>query len=183
MIDSALGWIGQVADWVGQWIPRWMIIDVRHAGVKFVRGRRVVKLEPGIAVWWPVTTTIDTYPTARQADDLRSQTIVTKDDKTIVVGGMIVYRVHDVEKLLAQTFSAVKAIRDITLTCIHDVCCRMTWEELKQGQRRGNLDTRLLNEAQKQLEDYGVTVLKVQLTDLSNARVYRIFQSTSQDES
>ena len=104
------------------------------------------------------------------------------DSTMIVVGGMIVYEVTDVMKLLPRVFRAAQTVKDITLTCIHDVCCRMTWEEIRQGQRRGNLDTRLKNAAQQALGDYGVNVIKVQLTDLAPARVLKLFQTTGRDE-
>ena len=50
----------------------------------------------------------------------------------------------------------------------------MTWEELKVGQRKGTLDTKLKNSAREVLKEYGVNVIKVQLTDLAPARVYKI---------
>lgn len=181
-MDSALAWIGQVAEWIGQWVPRWVILAPTRGGVKYVRGREVHILGPGIHFYWPVMTELATYPVARQADDLRSQTLVTTDDKTIVVGGMVVYCVRDLSRLLPTTYQPEQAIKDITLTSIHNVCCRMSWAELKDEQRKGTLDTKLKNAAKRQLEDYGVEVLKVQLTDLAPAQIYRVMQSTSKDE-
>jgi regulator of protease activity HflC (stomatin/prohibitin superfamily) len=181
-VDSALAWIGQIASWIGQWIPRWIILDPTLGGVKYVKGKPKY-CAPGQVHWyWPVTTNLETYPVARQADDLRTQTIVTTDDKIIVVGGMIVYEVDDVMKLLPTTYRAAQAVKDIALTCIHSVCCGMSWEELKREQRKGTLDTKLRNEARKALEEYGVKVLKVQLTDLAPARVLKVMQSISKDE-
>lgn len=180
-MESALAWVGQVAEWVGRWIPRWVILDVTTGGVKYVKGRPRL-CEPGKVHWyWPATTTFETYPVARQADDLRSQTIVTADDRTVIVGGMIVYEVEDVMLLLPRVFKAAQTVKDITLTCIHDVCCRMKWEEIKAGQRRGNLDVRLKKAAQDALSDYGINVIKVQLTDLAPARVMKLFQTTGKD--
>jgi hypothetical protein len=58
----------------------------------------------------------------------------------------------------------------------------MTLDDLHAEQRRGTLDTKLKNAAKKQLEDYGVRVMKVQLTDLAESRVLRLVQSMSKDE-
>jgi hypothetical protein len=58
----------------------------------------------------------------------------------------------------------------------------MTMEQLKIEQRRGTLDTKLKNTTQKALNDYGVNVIKVMLTDLAPARVLKLMQSTSQEE-
>lgn len=179
---GALEWISQIAEWVGRFIPRLVILDVRSAGVKFIRGGKVKVCPPGgLYVYWPLVTTLDTYPVVRQVDDLRTQTIVTVDDKVISIGGMIVYEIHSIELLLTRVHSVERTINDITLTSIHDVCCKMTWEELKQEQRRGTLDTKLKNAARSDLSEYGVLVQKVMLTDLAPCRVLKIVQSVSND--
>jgi regulator of protease activity HflC (stomatin/prohibitin superfamily) len=180
-MEGALAWISQIAEWLGRFVPRWVILDTTMGAVKFVRGARAVPLRAGVHVYWPVTTTLQTYPTARQADGLPSQTIVTADDRAIAVGGMIVYEVDDIEKILAHTFQPEQTIRDIAMTAFHDVCCQLSWAEIKEQQRKGTLDTKLKNAAKKELEPYGVRVLKTMLTDLAPCRVIKLIQSTSQD--
>lgn len=181
-MGGALEWISKVAEWFGKFIPCWVLLDTTMGGVMFVRGKNVVEIGPGVHWYWPAWTKLDTYPTARQADDLRSQTMVTTDDKVIAVGGMIVYSVHSVATLLGSTYNPAATIKDIALSAIHDVCCQMSWPELKEAQRKGTLDTRLKNSAKKVLDEYGVTVLKVMLTDLAPCRVVKQIQSISQDE-
>jgi len=180
-VESALAWVGQIAAWLGQWIPRWVILDCTMGGVKFVGGKRAVALKPGIHFYWPARTTLQTYPTARQTDNLPSQILVTTDDKTVVISAMIVYQVEDIEMLLAHTYSAEKTIQDIGLSAIRRVCCRMTWADLKAEDQKGTLDTKLKNAAGSGLEDYGVLVLKTMLTDLAPCRVMRLVQSTASD--
>lgn len=185
-MDSALAWIGQIAEWVGKFFPRWVILDSTEGGVKFIGhpwrpGVKVVACGPGIVWFWPACTFFQSYPTARQTDNLPTQTFTTLDGKTIAVGGMLVYAVDDVVKLLTQTHSAAKAIQDIALTAVHDVCCSLAWESLCEMQRKGTLDTRLRNAANKQLEEYGVRVLKCMLTDLAVTRVLKVIQSVNQE--
>lgn len=181
-MEGALAWISELVNWLGQFIPRWEIVDTTHGAVKFVRGSKVVALGPGWHIYWPVTTKFETYPIARQASDLRTQTIVTKDDRTVAIGGQIVYEIADIEAILARTYDPEQTIKDISLTAIHDVCCQMTWDELKEAQRNGALDRNLRREAKKTLDSYGVKVLKTTLTDLAPCRVYRMVQSTAKDE-
>jgi regulator of protease activity HflC (stomatin/prohibitin superfamily) len=179
---DAFAWIGQIFEWFGKFIPRWVIINRTEGGVKYVRGREVKVLAPGIHWYWPAITEIDTYPTARQADRLQTQTMSTTDDITIIVGGLLVYKVEDVGKLLPTTFEPSIAIKDIALTAVHDVCCEMDWATLKLEQRKGTLNTKLKNAAQKELADYGVKVIKLMLTDLAKCRVLKLSQSMSQEE-
>ena len=150
-------------------------------GVFFVGGKKAVALGPGIHWYWPARTNFHTYPIARQTDNLPSQVLVTTDDKTVVIGAMIVYQVEDIEMLLAHTYSAEKTIQDIGLSAIRRVCCRMSWADLKAEDQKGTLDTKLKNAAASGLEDYGVLVLKTMLTDLAPARVLRLVQSTASD--
>lgn len=180
-MGGALEWISQIVGWVGQFIPRWVIVHTTHGAIKFVRGAKVVTLGAGWHLYWPLTTDFVTYPTARQAVDLRTQTFVTSDDRTIGVGGLIVYEIKDIAAILAHTFDPEVTIRDITASAIHDVCCRKTWDELKAGQRNGSLDRELRREASRGLERYGVKVLKTTLTDLAPCRVLKVIQSTSID--
>jgi regulator of protease activity HflC (stomatin/prohibitin superfamily) len=181
-MESAFAWLGQIFEWLGKWVPRWVILDVTEGAVKYVGGKKAKYCGPGIHWYWPVTTTWFSYPIVRQADRLQTQTIVTVDDKTIVVGGLIVYSVSDLLKLLTTTHDPAIAVKDLALTAIHDVCCWMTWEELKVEQRKGTLDTKLKNATQRALDDYGVKVIKVMLTDLAPARVLKLMQSTSNQE-
>jgi regulator of protease activity HflC (stomatin/prohibitin superfamily) len=181
-MGNALAWIGQIVEWVGRFIPRWVIMDTTEGAVKFVCGKNAKGLGPGIHWYWPATTTLVMYPTARQADNLRTQTLVTTDDKVVVVGGMIVYEVKNVLILLSTSHSAATTIKDLALTALHDVCCRLSWDELKSEQRRGTLDTKLRRAAQDALTSYGVAVLKVMLTDLAPTRVIKLLQSTAQEE-
>lgn len=180
-MENAFAWLGKVMEWIGDFIPKRVILDVTMGGCKFIGGRKVKVLGPGVHWYWPFWTQLHTYPTARQADNLSSQTVVTTDDRTVVVGGMIVYEVADIEKILAHTYKPQDAIRDLALTAIHDVICQLSWEELKSAQRSGALDRKLRSECRAALLPYGVTTLKVQLTDLAPARVVRLVQSSQKD--
>lgn len=180
-MESALGWIAQIVQWIGQFIPRWVIIHTTHGGVKFVYGHRVIPLAAGFHFYWPLTTDIVVYPVARQAVDLRSQTLTTADGRTIVAGGLIVYEIDDIEKILAHTFDPDDTIKDIALSAVHDVCAGKTWEELQTEVRSGRLDTALRSEARKFLAPYGVKLLKMTLTDLAPCRVLKLVQSMAQD--
>lgn len=176
-MDGALGWISAIAEWFGQFIPRWIIVPTTHGAVKFVYGDRVVTLRAGWHLYWPLTTQMTVYPVARQANDLRAQTIVTKDNKTAVVAGLIVYEVPDIELLVAQTFDPDDTIRDVALSAIHDVCIQYSWDDLHAAAQSGALDRDLLKEARRNLERYGVKVLKMALTDLAPCRVFRLVQT------
>ncbi len=46
-MDTALGWIGDLAPYFASWFPRPLTVLPPHRAAKFVFGRRVKVLKPG----------------------------------------------------------------------------------------------------------------------------------------
>jgi regulator of protease activity HflC (stomatin/prohibitin superfamily) len=136
---------------------------------------------PGLHWWWPAVSNWETYPTSFQTDNLPSQTIETSDGQGVTLGGMISYRVKDVGALLTNCHSPVMAIRTVTLPAIHLVASRMTWDALKEEQRKGTINTKLRNAVRKRLEEFGLDVESVELTDMTKVKALRLIQSTQND--
>lgn len=198
MLDSALGWIGQIAEWIGKWIPRWVNIEPTEGGLKYesfflprklrVRwggfdgDQRITYCGPGMHWYWPVTSQIPTWPIVLQTDNLPSQTIETLDGKGITIGGMVTYTVTDLLKLATMTHSSMKLIQVLALATIHAECCKLNWDDLREKQRKRTLNTLLRNGLQKELNQYGVKIDDCMLTDLVRTKAFRLIQSTQQDE-
>jgi regulator of protease activity HflC (stomatin/prohibitin superfamily) len=187
-MDSALGWIGAIAEWCGRFFPRWKVVEPTQAVVKVIGwswrrrnrpegGTRVVGQWSGIAFWWPAVTEVTVVPVARQANNLQVQTITTTDSKAFMVAGMIVYSIHDPVALVSTVYDADDTVMDIALSCIHDACIRHDAESLMAAAHSGKLDREMRSEAVKQLKGYGVTVVKLALTDLAPCRVFRLANS------
>jgi regulator of protease activity HflC (stomatin/prohibitin superfamily) len=175
-VDKAFAWIGYIVEWLGQFFPRWKVIPTTHGWIKWVRGFKVKTGGAGIVWWWPATTEIEGFPVVRQSTPLPSQIVTTTDNKTIAVSGMLVYEVSDIEKLLGHTFDPDDTVKDIAQSALTDVLGHMTWDDIKRGQGK-TLDTRLKNAAKRELEDYGVNVLKFSLTTLAVCKVHRLITS------
>jgi regulator of protease activity HflC (stomatin/prohibitin superfamily) len=178
-MEGAFAWLGKIFDWFGQFVPQLVIVDTTHGAVKFVRGKKIVACKPGLHVFWPLVTTMVKYPTARQGVDLRTQTLVTKDGKTIVAGGMIMYEVRDIELILAHTYDPDETIREIALAAIHDTLAKMLWMEIRGEQESGRLQRRLRQRLRRDLAKYGVHVIRATLTDLATTRVLKLLQSNN----
>lgn len=181
-METAFAWIGQIASWIGQWIPRWQILDTTEGAIKYVKGKPRECGSGQVHWYWPVTTTWVVYPVARQTDRLETQTMETTDRVTFIVAGTITYSVHDIMALVSTTHSPSATVIELAASAVHDICCDFAWDELQKEQRKGTLKTKLRNEAQKQLKDYGVTVIKLQLTNLARARVIKLSQSIANEE-
>lgn len=181
-MDSALQWVGQIASWLGAFIPRWVILDTTEGAIHYSGGKRIIVCAAGIHWYWPVRSTFVIFPVVRQTDRCESQTIESADGKTFIASGTLTYTVENLALLVPCTHSPTTAIVDIAMAALHDVCCDMNWADLQREQRRGTLKTKLRNEAQRQLSEYGVKVIKLQLNSLAKCRVLKISQSTSTEE-
>lgn len=181
-MTDAFAWIGQLVEWFGRFIPRLVILDMTEGAVKYVRGKHAVVCGPGLHTYWPLVTTWVDYPTARQTDRLETQVMESKDGVTFIVSGTITYSVDDLGKLLPVVHAPTRNTTDLAMTALHDVCCLFLWADLQSEQRRGTLKTKLKNEAQKVLGEYGIRTHKFQLMSLARCRVYKVSQSTSAEE-
>ena len=169
-MDSALGWIGQIAAWVRQFIPKWIIIPTTHGGVKWVRGKRLVELTPGIHWYWPVVTVLQTYPIVRQSVDLRPQVMVAADAKTFSAGVVVTYTVADLKQLLSTTFDPDEVMSEISLAAIYSVLTTLTLEELQTN----DISSALTEAIQELVTPYGVHVVRAALTEMSPCRVVKL---------
>jgi regulator of protease activity HflC (stomatin/prohibitin superfamily) len=178
-MDSALAWIGQVANWFGQFFPRWIILNTTQGAVKFVRGSRPVILGPGIHWYWPAVTEVKEWIIAMQPVDLPTQTIVTSDGKTVAVGGAVIFRIRDIGPLLTDVWDPDKTIRVMASTVIRDVCSEATWDELRAS--NGALQRELKRAMGRRLRRFGVVVITATINEFGPCRVLKVLQSTSQD--
>lgn len=190
-MEAVLGWIGQIAEWFGQFIPRRTIVGPTEAGIKSITrfkrvGRfswesfiEVRKFGPGMQFHWPLRTELLVHPVARQTLDLRPQVLTVKEGTSILIGGLITYRIKDVEQALAHTEHIDSTIRDAALSATSAVIGKFnTWDELKEAEQSGKLDTLLRDEARSVLRPYGVAVVKMTHTDLAKTRVIKLAMST-----
>lgn len=181
-MGDAFTWLSDIFRAMLEFVPRRVLVPTTHGAVKFRnrlsfkgwRKMEVVPLGPGIHFYWPITTEFHTYPTARQTTNLRAQTLITRDNKVIIAKGLVVYRVRNVESILARTYDPDQTIEEIALSAVMAACAEKDWETLKEEHRTGALEHQLKRLVQKQLGIYGVQVLKCSLTDLAPARVFKL---------
>lgn len=181
-MDSALAWVGQVAEWFGRFIPRREVLDTTQGAIKFVRGNEPKYCGPGIHWWWPWSTKWEPFPMVRQTNSIETQTLESSDGKAFMVNGMLTYEVTDLVKLMTTVHMPETAIIEIATSVMNDVLCKMPWGKNQEEQQRGTLKTKLKNAAQNELEEYGVKVIRFKVNSLVRCRVLKMSQSTASEE-
>lgn len=171
-MESAFAWLGSLMEWLGAFIPRIKIVRSTHAGVRFRHGRHARELKPGLHVYWPLVTEVEIIPVARQTANLPSQSLLTKDGKQVVVGGVVVYEIRDIVATLSRNWDVADTINDITMVAITDVVTSHDLAYLMENVT-GTVQLELTRVTRKKLRHYGVKVYRTALTDFSTAIVIK----------
>ncbi len=173
-MENAFGWLGSIIEWVGQLIPKIILIPPTHAGVKFVYGSKVKVMESGLYFYWPVVTTWHMYPIVRQTNNLSAQTLMTKDNKSVIVSAIIIFSVQNIEKALVKSWSVDETVNDVAKTEIVSTITSRTMDEIR-NQIDSEIKEELTQKVHKRLVQFGIKVESCALTDFSTCFTVRQF--------
>ena len=162
-------WVGELARASVAWVPRIKHVQANEAGVKFVRARTRV-IEPGLHLWWPLTTKIELAVTARCILDLDVQVLVTSCGRSVLAGGVVAYKVVDVHKFLVDNYDADENLGEVCEVAMRRAVIAKSFDDLQKT--RAEIDNLLTKEVQKMMTPFGVEVEYVRLGDLAPARVF-----------
>jgi regulator of protease activity HflC (stomatin/prohibitin superfamily) len=178
-METAFSWISEIAQWLGRFIPRLLIVRSTHAGVKFRHGKRPEPLAPGLRFYWPLVTEVEVIPIARQTHNLPTQALLTADGKKVVVSGVVVYKIKDIVATIARNWDVSDTINDITMVAIMQVVTTHTLEYLLKH-LTDEVQDKLTHETRKKLRVYGVGVYWTALTDFAECLVIKNISSGNQ---
>ena len=170
-MDSALGWIGQLVEWIASFIPHYIHVKATHEGVMFTSDKTKV-LKAGLPWYLPFWSEPMLYPVKRQTLNLPPQVLTTKDDKEILASVVVTYEIDDIHKALVDTYDFEDTIRETAQGAVKKVLSTKTFDEVKADQHE--LDIELCRRIRSVIRVYGVKVLEAVITDLGKTRIYRL---------
>lgn len=177
-MESAFAWLNQFFQAVYQFFPRILIVRATHGGVKWVRGKKIVPLGPGLHVYWPLTTEVEVLVTARQTLAIPDQVMVTKDGKKVAFKTLVVYRIPDVVRAIGKVnWDVDTTINDMTQAAVARVIVTHTYDEVVQGLADQSLTMTLTREVRKELRQFGVHVSRCKLVDFADCKVFKLLTS------
>ena len=94
--------------------------------------------------------------------------------RSIVVKGVIKYRIADVQTFLLEVYDAQDALADMTQSIIKNIVMSKTLEECIDPE----IDNTLTKKARVEAKKWGVEIQQVTLTDLAPIRSFRIINDT-----
>lgn len=177
-MESAFAWLNQLFQAIFQFFPRVLIVRATHGAVKWVYGKKIVSLGPGLHVYWPLTTEVEVLVTARQTLAIPDQVMVTKDGKKVVLKTLVVYRIPDVVRAIGKlNWDVDTTINDLTQSAVARVIVTHTYDEVMYGLADESLTRTLTKEVRKELRQFGVHVSRCKLVDFADCRVFKLLTS------
>lgn len=164
---EAFSWIGQIFDSLLQLFPRRVIIRATEAGVKWSLWREPKEMIPGIRFYWPLITDIEVIAVARQTLNTPTQSLMTRDGKTVVAGGVVVYKISNIVQAIGkQNCNPEDTVGDITKAAIVDIVSKWTCDCLLAN-ISGSVEQQLTEVSKKQLRQYGIYVSRAAFDNFS----------------
>lgn len=167
MFDKLLDIIFQVWEKI---IP-FVIIHEYQEAVVLRFGKYLKVIGKGMHFKIPYFDTIIEQHIAITTIGLPPQSLTTKDGQSIVVRGMIKYKIADVHNYLILVFDAKDAMIDTTCGIIRETINDKTWIDIQQGKIDNLISKRVITA----MKDYGIEVLWVTLTDMAIMQSIRLF--------
>jgi regulator of protease activity HflC (stomatin/prohibitin superfamily) len=129
-------------------------------------GKYVRTLEPGLQVITPFFDRIGRRVNVQEGViEIPSQLVITKDNATVTVDGVVFYQVLDVAKAAYEVQNLDRAMVALTLTNIRTAIGSMDLDETLS--KRDEINARLLKVLDEATHVWGTKVTRVELKDVS----------------
>ena len=170
-------WLSEIFNAILSFIPRPVIVRATHGGVKWRFGHKVRELKPGWRWIWPLVTDHEIIVTARQTNNIPSQALITKDGKQVVAASMVIFSIKDVVRAIGQrNWDVGSTVDDITAAATVQVITSWRFNDLLEN-LIGDVELELTKTCRRRLNQFGVHVHRVCLTDFSTCRTYKLMST------
>lgn len=151
-----------------------VIIPNYEQAVLLRNGKFKKVLDPGFHVKLPIFDEVIAQHVVVTTLSLAPQSLYTKDQKNIVVKGVVKYKIADVKVFLLEVFDAQDALADMTQSIIKNIIISTPMAECLDPE----IDNMLTKKARVEAKKWGVEIQQVTLTDIAPIRSFRLINDT-----
>lgn len=146
------------------------VIDEYERGALLFLGKFKHTLQPGLHFRWPLLTQVLRDSVVPRTTDLKAQSLITLDRRTVTVRAIATWQIIDVEKALLRADGVDDVVRDTYYAAIGSAVAKTSFDDMLTG----SFLTQLKNECQKRADPYGVKVDRIALAELTLSRTLRL---------
>ena len=165
-----MNWLHNLINKLLAWIPRLWMVNPDESGVRITLGSRVKTLVPGWYVYWPLMQECINIPSTPQVIDLRSQSLTTKNGRSVVISGAVEYSIRDAEKAILKIQDYDKSLPTLCLGKIAEYVETHDFENCKSVV----IKEALRKEIREHVNAWGIAVKHIFITDNIIAKTYRV---------
>jgi regulator of protease activity HflC (stomatin/prohibitin superfamily) len=148
------------------------VVDAWERGVVLRFGRYLRTVEPGLV--WLIPFGVDrvlTIPVVPDPEKLDGQTLTTSDGHIVTLRAVVTYRVKDARRALLEITEVKRSLED---ACSGEIG-RLVSEVKAEDLTASRFWSRLTRACQSRSAEWGIEILRVQLSDIAKSRNVRLW--------
>lgn len=152
-------------------VPYYIVTEMESACVlRFGKYHKVA--EPGVHCKIPFVDAVYSYHVKTTTSHLASQTLTTKDGKSVVIKAIVRYNIEDVKLFTLSVWDAHEAIGDTVQGIISEIVMKSSWDEVLEG-----IEDRIFNKSLEILKSWGILIEKITLSDLGLIKTIKLLNN------
>lgn len=156
--------------------PCYTVVPSQNAGV--LRLGMYLRTDlPGFHWKWPIIDEVNTQDVCVTTMRVPQQTLTTKDRRTIVVAGIIKYRIKDVKPYICDILDQRDVLLDVTMGAVLEEILSRTFDEILDAPPKKEI----LDRVRDKVNEYGFKVMEFTFTDLGDILTVRLMTPHGKD--
>jgi regulator of protease activity HflC (stomatin/prohibitin superfamily) len=137
------------------------VIQQYEIGLLFELGKYAGKLGPGVHIVMPLIQKVQQVDIREKLIDVPAQEVITKDNGTVVVDGVVYYKIIDAEKAILNIYNYEEAISQLAQTYLRATIGKLELDELLSA--REKLNAELRDRLDSETDAWGIKITKLEI--------------------
>lgn len=167
MLDRLFDFVADAVDSVTPWV----IIDQDEEAIVLRFGRVDRRLENGFHWVWPIVEDVRAADISTQVDEMRAQSMTTKDGEKVIISCTLQWRVNNIEASQIKIQDYEEAVPNTCYGLVRSFVQGKNYRYLAEE----DINEELRDLARKRVQRFGVLVEALEVSDFTASRTIRLF--------